>query len=382
MLTFKAISQLEVELGFRAVSMCACRLHQCTPHEMDEGKVQQNNGQNQLAAVLNSDPEDLRMIKRRKRRRQQKEDESIFAKCGLLQLENTTRDELEKEISNSKVYDHDGIIALNKPAGVPVTGTSQDRGNIADILPQVAESIGKPAAEIAKAADRYSSGLLLLGECKQTATALNDTFLKARRRNQLIRKYWALTVGIPSPVQGTIDIPIGSEKIGDHTLMLPRRHASKGNFEHKDVVPCRTDYQLLSANQDLNCSLLELQPLKLQKLQFQVHLSNKLCSILGDRLYSNQIQDILGVPVLVDPHQAAIGTQNIPAAIQKALGLRAWHMARLPLFLHWYQVTLPSWRNKKDVSIKAAPPGYFIEALQRLGLYSQEVQENIMNDGV
>ncbi|XP_022103945.1 RNA pseudouridylate synthase domain-containing protein 3-like [Acanthaster planci] len=364
MKALKRFSQLEFRVLFSAptlpppASSSACKL-QCTVamDHLEEGEVP------------NHAARDFRATPKRKRRRRKADDQSIFAECGFPWSEKTTVDELEKHISNSKVYDKDGIIALNKPAGIPVTAGSQDNlVSVVEILPKLVEAIGKPAAEIAKAAKKESSGLLLLGEDKQTANALSDAFLMARRRNQLIRKYWALTVGIPSPVQGTINLPIGAEKIGDQTLMVPKRDASKGSFERKEVFPCRTEYRVLSANHDLNCCLLELQPLKLQNQQFQVHLSNKLCSILGDRLYSNQIRDILGVPVLVDPHRAAIGTQNIPEGVQKVLGLRAQHMSRLPLFLHWYQVTLPKWRQKRDVSIQATPPGYFMEAVKRLGL--------------
>ena len=46
-----------------------------------------------------------------------------------------------------------------------------------------------------------------------------------------------------------------------------------------------------------------------QKHQLQVHLSNKLCYILGDQMYSNRIQDILSVPVLVDPLRASTETR-------------------------------------------------------------------------
>ena len=48
----------------------------------------------------------------------------------------------------------DGVIGLNKPAGIHVTGTSENQMNIVGVIPEVMEAVGKPAGEIAKAADR------------------------------------------------------------------------------------------------------------------------------------------------------------------------------------------------------------------------------------
>ncbi|XP_071804840.1 mitochondrial mRNA pseudouridine synthase Rpusd3-like [Asterias amurensis] len=305
----------------------------------------------------------------------QRPDESVFASHGFPQFENMTKDEFAKHIADSQVYNHDGVIGLNKPAGIHVTGTSENQMNIVGVIPEVMEAVGKPAGEIAKAADRESSGLILLGETKEVTRKINDAFINARKRNQMVRKYWTVALGIPTPAEGTINIPIGPEQIGNQTLMVPKMDPSMGSFDRKETLRCKTDYKVLSANHHLNCSLIELQPLKLQKHQLQVHLTSKLCSILGDRTYSNRIQHILGVRLLVDPHHVTMGTQDIPDPIKTVLHLRTWHMSRLPLFLHWYQATLPKWTHTKDLIITAPPPPYFMEALQRLDLCNQTLED-------
>ncbi|XP_072025036.1 mitochondrial mRNA pseudouridine synthase RPUSD3-like [Amphiura filiformis] len=98
----------------------------------------------------------------------------------------------------------DNIIAISKPPGLPISGgqKSDDEVTFVSMLPEVAEAIGHPSAEIVTGPEREASGLLLLGHNKACAGELSEALSAAKKSKSLCRRYWAITVGIPSQEHG------------------------------------------------------------------------------------------------------------------------------------------------------------------------------------
>ncbi|XP_792877.2 mitochondrial mRNA pseudouridine synthase RPUSD3 [Strongylocentrotus purpuratus] len=299
----------------------------------------------------------------------------------LLQHLNNSKDEeavlhyLKKNI----VYQQDGIVAINKPPGLGVSGkvNEDDESSpltLSSMMSQVADFTDCPSAEIAQGLEKEASGLLLLAENRMAAKKLQSKIKEARNRRQFIKTYRSIVCGIPETKIGVSKMYLGSDVIGGINMTVGRHNPSGRQIRDGDVWSAETKYRVISENKELGCAFIELQPLRVKRHQLQVQMVNDLCPILGDHTYSHQVQTILGKPILMDPHQA-LGVHNIQVlspGIRKALAMTRPQVSLLPLFLHLHHVVLPEWAGHQDVTITAPLPSHFTRALKELGLRSSE----------
>src|SRR5471032_1177922 len=101
------------------------------------------------------------------------------------------------------LYRDDDVIVLNKPAGLAVqggTGTVHHLDGLLDALRF--EAAERP--RLVHRLDKDTSGILLLARNAPAAAALGAAF-----RGKTTRKvYWAVTVGVPKPQRGRIDLAL------------------------------------------------------------------------------------------------------------------------------------------------------------------------------
>jgi len=97
----------------------------------------------------------------------------------------------------------DDVIAVNKPAGLAVQGGTRTTRHLDGLLDALRfDQEERP--RLVHRLDRDTSGVMLLARHRVAANQLGQVF-RSRNARKL---YWAVTVGVPAPEQGTIKIPL------------------------------------------------------------------------------------------------------------------------------------------------------------------------------
>ncbi|MCG8553862.1 MAG: RluA family pseudouridine synthase [Proteobacteria bacterium] len=163
----------------------------------------------------------------------------------------------------------DSIVAVDKPAGLPVHPSATYHRNTLSWLLRQRFPDGAP--RIAHRLDRETSGVVLCGRHPQSERALKIAF-----ERRLVRKrYVAIVRGVVQLDSGVIDLPVVRSAGGLH-LLMQACVAGGGR-------PALTRYRVLARS--LRHTLLQLEPQTGRQHQLRVHLSALGHPILGDKLY-------------------------------------------------------------------------------------------------
>ncbi|CAB4069458.1 RPUSD4 [Lepeophtheirus salmonis] len=248
--------------------------------------------------------------------------------------------EMEKMLQNSIIYNKDGIVALNKPYGLPMNYLEIPSGALTHV----------------HRLDKTTTGVLLLSSTEESHSRLTNYF----RQRKITKIYWAITNGVPEPSEGIIDIPIREEKINGHfrSMLIPRVNiplkSRTRQFTSGHAQPAVSEYKVLNFN--YNAALLEVNACTGFKHQIRAHLGFGLSTpILGDHKYSN-IRGI-GKP------------QKVNGEIILRLKTRLSKSRDIPLALHAREVIIPGvGGHSQDLRIIAGIPHYFSNLKSRLKL--------------
>uniref|UniRef100_A0A3Q3XMW3 Pseudouridylate synthase RPUSD4, mitochondrial n=1 Tax=Mola mola TaxID=94237 RepID=A0A3Q3XMW3_MOLML len=276
-----------------------------------------------------------------------------------LQLQNVHPNVLAKHLHRGVLYQDKDVLVINKPYGVPLGVTS-----ISSVLPVLSKMMdgmkNKSDSQLLPCLglEKEVAGALLLARREEVV----EHILHLHRNNQVQRKYWAITVGVPVPSKGVIDIPIierevtGSQPHYKMALspIFKMNEAGDGVSRvraHRQAHPAVTKYRVLDSGS--GCSLVELEPFTAVKHQLRVHMAFALtCPILGDHKYS---------------HWSKLAPQKLPERVLKKLGLEQSKSRHLPLHLLARQLTLPG-LSQTEISVSCPLPKYFKQALNQLQL--------------
>ncbi|KAI5093614.1 mitochondrial RNA pseudouridine synthase rpusd4, partial [Silurus meridionalis] len=266
-----------------------------------------------------------------------------------------------KALSNSILYQDQNIIAINKPYGVPVYSTGGIGNSIAESLPVLAKIIdgikGGSELHVCYNLEKDTTGILFLSRTEETAEQIHNLI----RSHEAEKRYMVITVGVPVPSEGVIDIPIiEKEVMGDQHhfkmgLSPLYRPAEEGDGlvrvrAHRQAQSAVTRYKVLDSSS--RCSLVELQPITGVKHQLRVHMALALaCPILGDHKYADWNK---------------LAPQKLPEGVLRRLGLEQSKTRHLPLHLHVRQITLPGVRGHSDLTVSCPLPKFFTAALKKL----------------
>ncbi|KAF3823717.1 hypothetical protein GH733_007185 [Mirounga leonina] len=265
------------------------------------------------------------------------------------QLQRVHPNVLAKALSRGIVHQDKDLVVINKPYGLPML-----HGHKAEPL------------HLCHRLDKETTGVMVLAWEKEVAHQVQELF----RTRQVAKKYWAITVRVPVPPAGVVDIPIIEKEVQGQQQHYKMALSPGYRMEDGKIVRARsnrnahmavTQYRVLSST--LSSALVELQPITGIKHQLRVHLSFGLdCPILGDHKYSNWTQ--------LAPQKLSLGTL-------KKLGLHQAKARHIPLHLHAHQLILPALGSRKEeLDLVCKPPRYFVCSLRRLDLEMPSQDQN------
>ncbi|XP_060766465.1 pseudouridylate synthase RPUSD4, mitochondrial [Neoarius graeffei] len=283
------------------------------------------------------------------------------------QLQSVHPNVFAKALSRSILYQDQNLIAINKPYGVPVYSTGGIRNSIAESLPVLAKITdgmkGGSELHVCYNLEKDTTGILFLARTDETAERIHNLF----RSHQAETTYMVITVGVPVPSEGVIDIPIIEKEItGDqHHFKMGLSPLYRPNEDGDGLVRVRAHRQAHSAvtrykvlDSSSGCSLVELQPITGVKHQLRVHMALAVaCPILGDHKYA---------------HWKKLAPQKLPEGVLRQLGLEQSKTRHLPLHLHVRQITLPGVKGHCDLTVSCPLPKFFTAALKKLQIQLPE----------
>ena len=183
-------------------------------------------------------------------------------------------------LKNAVLYEDDEIIVIDKPAGLAVQGGTGTGRHLDAMLDALGDGAGRP--RLVHRLDRDTSGALVLARSARTAA-----FLAAAFRGKDVRKaYWALTVGVPKPRQGRIDLPLAKLMAKGAERVVPDEEAGQRAI---------TFYRTIS-HAGGKIAWLALEPLTGRTHQLRAHLAAIGTPILGDGKYGGAAAHPAGIP--------------------------------------------------------------------------------------
>lgn len=292
-------------------------------------------------------------------------------------------------LEQNVIFNDCDIVALNKPYGISIYGTShnskdslhslnEEFENIDEVnnntsppakvksgdphlhlfLPELAERLGCSKLYTVHRLDRDTTGVLLLAKTQEKARQLNHLF----RGKEIQKRYLCITRGVPDNLSGSIDIPIelgiirmakGPKR--ERMVLCPEpmeniRAQRRPSRKAKQAV---TRYRVLSDRG--NAALLEVFPETGVRHQIRVHLGFGLRTpILGDHKYS---------------HLDKLAPQRLPSDMLMALRVRQAKARHIPMHLHAYVLMIPrAGEFNRDIFIRAPIPLFFRKNLASLKL--------------
>jgi len=175
----------------------------------------------------------------------------------------------------------EAVIVIDKPAGLAVQGGTGTERHLDAML----DALRFDAAErprLVHRLDKDTSGVLVLARSAAAASALAAAF-----RGKAVRKvYWALTVGVPKPRQGRIDLPLAK---------LMGSGGERVVADDEDGKRAITFYRTI-AHAGAKIAWLALEPQTGRTHQLRAHAASIGTPILGDGKYGAALAHPAGVP--------------------------------------------------------------------------------------
>jgi 23S rRNA pseudouridine1911/1915/1917 synthase len=224
----------------------------------------------------------------------------------------TSDDTVPENIELDILYEDDGMVVVNKPAGMVVHPA---RGNWTGTLTsalayrfQSLSDIGGPTRPgIVHRLDRETSGVIVVAKTNAFHLHLAEQW----HDREVKKEYLAITAGVLDRDRDMVDAPIGKHPFQREKMAIRDRHETSRE--------ARTFYEVLARYNRF--SLVKAMPVTGRTHQIRVHMEHIGCPVLCDRLYAGHSEitrsQLLGGRSL--PHEPAV------------LNRHALHASRLQL---------------------------------------------------
>ncbi|KAG0719595.1 Mitochondrial RNA pseudouridine synthase Rpusd4 [Chionoecetes opilio] len=264
-----------------------------------------------------------------------------------------TRYEVLKSLKSSILYNDHDIVGLHKPYGIAMHGGTDSQHHVlTDYLPDLAHFLQAEALYPVHRLDATTTGVVLLARTPAMADILKSLF----KERKLKKTYWAITKGIPKPLQGIIDIPIAEGTVDGRRRMVLKPDVKELRSTSSSSKLAITKFRTISHRE--SAALVELFPMTGVKHQLRVHLAFGLsCPVFGDHKYS---------------HVKKMAPQALPGDMLDKLKMKQSKVRQLPLFLHCKSILVPEIVDGRNIFIQSKIPAYFNKALTILKLNRHE----------
>merc|ERR1712071_145039 len=288
-----------------------------------------------------------------------------------------TKAQFIEVLAKNVIYNQDGIIAINKPYGVPVQKKSQVFGeneslfSIEEALKDLAGILGHERIVPAKVTERFTSGISLLTYHEAGSSKIRKCFINNRSMQIPAYKYVAVTVGELQAMKYRDTVGLGWLTHSDYPGKVPyiMRNYSKKNVKEGLIHQVQLQYRIISQNSSSPmCNLVEMETSSNKNHILRVYMSDCLSPVLGDHLYGNRVQEIMGTRLALGPVLADnLSTfQKIPVELLTRMQVK--DSSSIPHCMHLSQITLAGFNKSEHLVLNAEAPSHFQSACTLLGL--------------
>lgn len=180
------------------------------------------------------------------------------------------------------VFADDAVLALNKPAGISVTGERHDTD-----LVELAQAAGTQLYPVHRI-DKVTSGLVLLA----TDLAAHGQLTRQFNKQTAQKRYLAIVSGAELPDRGEIDLPLSVGRKNRVRIAAPReairREGDRWFVEEADLLPAKnypSRTRFVTVARHGEHALLAVEPVTGRRHQIRVQLAWIGHPILGDPLF-------------------------------------------------------------------------------------------------
>jgi len=189
-----------------------------------------------------------------------------------ISIKDAVAEHLKSSLGFPIIYEDNVLIVVEKPPGLLTMGTEKEKEKTLYFYlteyERAKSDRGEGRVFIVHRLDRDSSGLVVFAKTEAAKFALQENWTQA------VKKYSAVTEGVPTKKQGVIQSHLEENKSRSvHSMSRP----SSGSR------PAMTEYRLLQENE--NFALLEITLKTGRKNQIRVHLASLGHPIIGDKKY-------------------------------------------------------------------------------------------------
>ena len=180
-----------------------------------------------------------------------------------------TAEEVEM-VRGMVLYSDRNAFVLNKPPGLATQGGTKTYSHLDRLLDGLADNeAGRP--KLVHRLDKDTSGALLVARTARAAGHFSKAFSGRTAR----KVYWALVVGVPSPDEGLIDLPLAKQ---------PGTGGEKMHVDREGGQSARTNWRVIDRAGN-RAAWVELQPLTGRTHQLRAHMAAIGHPIVGDAKY-------------------------------------------------------------------------------------------------
>lgn len=180
------------------------------------------------------------------------------------------------------LYEDDAVLALNKPAGISVTGERHDTD-----LVELAAAAGETLYPVHRI-DKVTSGLVLLAR----ELAAHGPLTKQFAARTAAKSYLAVATGAELPDDGVIELPLGVGRKNRVRIAAPReairRTGDRWSVADGDVLPGKSypsTTHFRTVHRAGERALLVVRPITGRRHQIRVHLAWIGHALVGDPLF-------------------------------------------------------------------------------------------------